>query len=505
MKLKNLISVTLSLVMLIGIFSINTFAAVSGDFEYKLSDGSAEIISYNGGSTSVTIPETVGGYTVTSIGEQAFRRSAVQSVVIPDTVKEIKADAFADCYSLVSVKFSENLEAIGDTAFYNCESLSSAIRFPESLKTIGSSAFENCWDMSYAVIPKSVEDIGYCALGFYYDTDTADNKYYDFKRSDFRILGCSNTEAESYCDRQSVDFYDLSAGVNAFTSNGIDFFVNENGSAEVISYSGTSLSPVIPSEINGYPVKHIGKMAFYASDIKSVTIPKSVIEIGEWAFENCDNLKSVKVPPSVTVIGEGALGYYYDGTLNRQYDVFTILGAKNSAAETYADTLGFDFEEGYTTVITLAKSSGTVYLTGSVKVKATVKNPIGKTTYSSADKKIAKVNSSGTVSGIKKGRVKITVANNGVKKSFIVNVKKPKLSKTSVKIKRGRIYNLKVVGKVGAAKFISGNKKLLKVNSKNGNYKGLASGKTYITVKTNGIKLKCKVTIKSKPPVERVV
>jgi hypothetical protein len=83
-----------------------------------------------------------------------------------------------------------------------------------------------------------------------------------------------------------------------------------------------------------------------------------------------------------------------------------------------------------------------------------------------------------------------------VKKTFTVNVKKPKLNKTSVTIKRNKIYKLKVVGKVGAAKFISGNKNILKVNSKNGNYKGLAPGKTYISVKTNGIKLKCKVTIK---------
>ncbi len=496
MKLKNLICVALSLVMLTGIFSINTFAVTGGDFEYSLIDGSAEITAYKGSSDSVTIPEAFGGYTVTSIGEQAFRRSALKSVVIPDTVKEIKADAFADSRSLTTVKFSSNLEAIGDTAFYNCENLSSALRFPESLKTIGNSAFENCWDMSYAVIPESVEDIGYCALGYYYDTDSADNKYYDFKRSDFRILGYKNTEAENYCDSQSVDFYDLSTGVNAFTSNGIDYFVNTDSEAEVIAFADTSAAPAIPSEINGYSVKSIGDMAFYASALKSVTIPESVTKIGEWAFENCDNLKSVKVPPTVTTINEGAFGYYYDGFVNRKYDDFTICGAENSAAQTYAESLGFEFDEAYTTVVTLSKSSGTVYLNGSLKVKAKVKNPIGKTTFTSADKKIAKVTSSGTVSGIKKGKVKITIANNNVKKTFTVNVKKPKLNKTSVTIKRNKIYKLKVIGKVGAAKFISGNKNILKVNSKNGNYKGLAPGKTYISVKTNGIKLKCKVTIK---------
>ena len=82
MKLKNLICVALSLVMLTGIFSINTFAVTGGDFEYSLIDGSAEITAYKGSSDSVTIPEAFGGYTVTSIGEQAFRRSVLKSVEI---------------------------------------------------------------------------------------------------------------------------------------------------------------------------------------------------------------------------------------------------------------------------------------------------------------------------------------------------------------------------------------------------------------------------------------
>ena len=46
-----------------------------------------------------------------------------------------------------------------------------------------------------------------------------------------------------------------------------------------------------------------------------------------------------------------------------------------------------------------------------------------KVTYKSSNKKIAKVNSSGKVTGVKKGTVKITISCNGTKKVVKVKVK----------------------------------------------------------------------------------
>jgi uncharacterized protein YjdB len=48
---------------------------------------------------------------------------------------------------------------------------------------------------------------------------------------------------------------------------------------------------------------------------------------------------------------------------------------------------------------------------------------------------------------------------------------------------------------VGKAKFTSSNKKIATVNSK-GKITAKKKGTAYITVKTNGIKLKCKITVK---------
>ena len=53
-------------------------------------------------------------------------------------------------------------------------------------------------------------------------------------------------------------------------------------------------------------VKKIRNMAFFGSDITSITIPDSVTEIGDSAFFGCHSLASITIPDSVTEIGQSA-------------------------------------------------------------------------------------------------------------------------------------------------------------------------------------------------------
>ncbi|MDD6645515.1 MAG: Ig-like domain-containing protein [Oscillospiraceae bacterium] len=151
------------------------------------------------------------------------------------------------------------------------------------------------------------------------------------------------------------------------------------------------------------------------------------------------------------------------------------------------------------TSLSISPMKKTLYVTGTTKIKATVKNGKGKTTYKSSNTKIAKVNSKGKVTAIKQGTAKITVTNNSVSKTLTVKVINPKLNRTSVLIGRGKSYILKIIGKIGTASFSSSNKRICTVNSK-GNItvnKKARKGKTVtITVNTNGIKLTCKVKVK---------
>lgn len=147
------------------------------------------------------------------------------------------------------------------------------------------------------------------------------------------------------------------------------------------------------------------------------------------------------------------------------------------------------------TTVSLARTTGSVYVKGRTTVKATVKNGKGKTTYKSKNTRVAKVSSTGVVTGVKKGTAVITVTNNRVSRTFKVTVKNPKLNKTTLKLKAKKNYTLKVQGKIGKVTFKSSNTKVATVNAK-GKVVAKKKGKATITVKANGITLKCQVKVK---------
>lgn len=147
------------------------------------------------------------------------------------------------------------------------------------------------------------------------------------------------------------------------------------------------------------------------------------------------------------------------------------------------------------TTVSLARTTGSVYVKGRTTVKATVKNGKGKTTYKSNNTRVAKVSSTGVVTGVKKGTAVITVTNNRVSRTFKVTVKNPTLNRTTLKLKAKKNYTLKVQGKIGKVTFKSSNTKVATVNAK-GKVVAKKKGNATITVKANGITLKCQVKVK---------
>ena len=130
--------------------------------------------------------------------------------------------------------------------------------------------------------------------------------------------------------------------------------------AVITGYNGGSSALAIPSEIDGYEVREIGKNAFYNDDnIRSVVIPSSVIEIGVQAFSGCDalsnvqlssnlqklnyssfgncpSLKEIHIPKSLTEVGTS----YWTGSVNLQGGPFDGSGLT-----------AVTFEEGTTAVL----------------------------------------------------------------------------------------------------------------------------------------------------------
>ena len=75
------------------------------------------------------------------------------------------------------------------------------------------------------------------------------------------------------------------------------------GSEKPVISEYTAGTITIPSTLGGYPVKYVGRAAFWdCKAISSVIIPEGVLGIRAGAFQGCTALSSVKLPTSLTSI-----------------------------------------------------------------------------------------------------------------------------------------------------------------------------------------------------------
>ena len=81
--------------------------------------------------------------------------------------------------------------------------------------------------------------------------------------------------------------------------------VNENQWVEITSYTGASKSVVIPSEIDGKPVKSIGIAAFSGKGLTDIELPDTIVTIGLRSFSE-NELETVVLPEGLETIGSSA-------------------------------------------------------------------------------------------------------------------------------------------------------------------------------------------------------
>jgi len=109
--------------------------------------------------TEITVPETIGGKTVTKIGESAFYHQAlITEVELPTTVTEIGNHAFNTCMGLETITGLDNVQTIGAFAFSACFALEEVI-LPSSLTSIGAGAFSGCSSLAEITIPTGLTSI----------------------------------------------------------------------------------------------------------------------------------------------------------------------------------------------------------------------------------------------------------------------------------------------------------------------------------------------------------
>ncbi len=255
---------------------------------------------------SVDIPDSV-----TKIESNAFNYSTeLQEILIPDSVESIGECAFSACYELKNVRLSSRIKMIADSMFYGSASLAS-IEIPEGVESIERGAFNGCISLKEIKLPDSLKDIGSFAF--------ADTLLVDVKLPDNLVT--IGMEAFMCCkDLVSVE---IPAGVSEIsdifsgcTSMSTIKVAPENESYVVVdgvlfSKDMKTLAyypPALENQSYTIPqgVECIDWFAFIDSGITSVIIPESVVDIGGFAFADCESLKEVVIPDGVKYIGESA-------------------------------------------------------------------------------------------------------------------------------------------------------------------------------------------------------
>lgn len=243
------------------------------------------------------------------IGEGAFMNCyGLHTVYFPTALKVIEANAFSDCSALTSVDIPYGTEIVGDSAFADCPALMSVI-LPTTINELGKDAFDGCSN-SMVIYYEGTKD----------QWDGINKDETDFYDTEVVFL------SEGYFSdtREPDDVIEKNG-----TKGNFRYTVMADGTAELTEYFGIEADVVIPSEINGYMVSKIGPSCFSSNrKICSVEIPSSVKVIGDCfaycskletvtlheglevietcTFKRCEKLKNITLPSTVVEIGDNA-------------------------------------------------------------------------------------------------------------------------------------------------------------------------------------------------------
>ena len=264
--------------------------------------GKNVLIKYNGTETNVEIP--YGTTMISSAFEENYR---IESVIIPETVKNIGQYAFREAVNLKQVNIPEFATTIGANAFNGCRSLTE-IELPEGygFNSLGGSAFRNNTQLTSINIPQGVKNLPDGVLAdcpaltdiIIPESVTTIHKNAFLNSQNVHLFVTPGSEGERFAQENNVRYdYSLQSVDN--------FIIQPDGEGvRIVRYIGKLCDVEIPAKINDARVTSIGTAAFQNNkQINRIVLPLTIQAIDDWAFSYMDNLEYVQINGNIKYIG----------------------------------------------------------------------------------------------------------------------------------------------------------------------------------------------------------
>ena len=321
---RKLVSVILCLSFVFGIFPLQIAFANDYTLIYKIENGAVTITGLSDPSYSgdVVIPELLEGYAVTSISNNAFKNCSFSSVSLPSSVTSINNWAFDGCSGLKKTNYlgslsewlnisfgtvNANPTAYSHNLYINDEQITDLV-IPEGTTTIKGYSFEGCTSFQSVTIPSSVTSINNWAFD-----------------------GCSGLKKTNYLGSMNewlnISFGTVNANPIRYSHN---LYIDDKQITDYVIDNG-------PTTIKGYSFEGY-------TDLKTITIPKSITSIYNWAFDGCSNLTDVYYGSTAGDFGNISIGntgnsYFTKATKHFGYTITWVCDG-----QTYTITAGIPGE-----------------------------------------------------------------------------------------------------------------------------------------------------------------